>query len=94
MAENVANLEFSTKSCILGVKVLISISHVSSFPFVIFQKTIMPCANLTSGLTESRKTNSVTMTAFYFTKDKIFSRFYIKFNNGNTFKQMVKMGIK
>ena len=58
---------------------------------MISQKTIMPCANVTSGLTESRKTNtdSVMMTAFCLTKDELFSRFYIKINNGNTFKQIV-----
>ena len=37
----------------------------------------MPCANVTSGLTKSRKTNtdSVMMTAFCLTKDELFSRF-------------------
>ena len=56
----------------------------------------MPCANVTSGLTESRKTNddSVMMTAFCLTKDELFSRFYNKINNDNTFQQVVKMGIK
>ena len=56
----------------------------------------MHCANVTSGLTESRKTNidSVMMTTFFFffffmTKDELFSRFYIKINNGNAFKQIV-----
>ena len=56
--------------------------------FVIFQKSIILCANVTSGLTESRKTNtdSVMMTAFCLTKDELFSRF--KINNGKTFKQI------
>ena len=56
----------------------------------------MPCASTVSGLTKSRKTNtdSVMMTAFCSTKDELFSRFYIKINNGNTYKQIVKMGIK
>ena len=51
----------------------------------------MPCANVTSGLTESRKTNtdSVMVTAFGLTKHELFLRFYIKSNNGNTFKQTV-----
>ena len=51
----------------------------------------MPCAYVKSGLTESRKTNtdSTIMTAFCLIKDEIFSRFYIKINNGNTFKQIV-----
>ena len=51
----------------------------------------MPCANVSSGLTESRKpnTDSVKMTAFCLTKDELFSRFYIETNNGNTFKQIV-----
>ena len=63
---------------------------------MISQKTIMPCENVTSGLTECRKANtdSITMTAFCLTKDELFSRVYIKINNGNTFKQIVKMGIK
>ena len=51
----------------------------------------MPCVNVTSGLTKSRETNtdSVLMTAFCLTKDELISRFYIKINNGNTFKQIV-----
>ena len=49
---------------------------------------------VTSGLTESRKTNtdSVMMTTFCLTKRHFkISRFYIKINNGNTctFKQIV-----
>ena len=55
----------------------------AGYTFVISQKTIMPCANVTSGLTESRN----RMTAFCLTKDELFSRFYIKINNGNMFKQ-------
>ena len=48
------------------------------------------------GLTESRKTNtdSVMMIAFCLTKVELFSRFYIKINNGNTFEQIDQMGIK
>ena len=51
----------------------------------------MPCPNVTSVLTESRKTStdSVMMTAFCLTKDELFSRFYNEINNGNTFKQIV-----
>ena len=40
---------------------------------------------------ESRKknTDSIKMTAFCLTKDELVSRFYIKINNGNIFKQIV-----
>ena len=34
------------------------------------------------------------MTDFCLTKDELFSIFYIKINNGNTFKQIIQMGIK
>ena len=34
-------------------------------------------------------TDSVMMTAFSLTKDELFSRFFIKINNWNTFKQIV-----
>ena len=52
--------------------------------------------NVKSSLTENRKpnTDSVMMAAVCSTKDELFSRFYIKINNGNTFKQIVLMGIK
>ena len=46
--------------------------------------------NALRGLTEGRKNNtdSVMITAFCLTKDELFSRFYIKINNGNTFNSL------
>ena len=47
-------------------------AELQNFTFVIFQKTIIPCMNVTSGLTESRQTHLKTNTVNqYYTKTMI-----------------------